>query len=146
VKYSLDEGVEFLFNRQPLEIIGGAGGVRAVRVTQTRLVADAHGRARPEIIAGSEEEVAADVVILSFGFQASPPDWCDEFGIARDPSGKLTVGANGALPLQTSNPKIFAGGDAVRGADLVVRAVYDGREAAKSILQLLGIAVAQAAA
>jgi glutamate synthase (NADPH/NADH) small chain len=146
VKYSRDEGVEFLFNHQPLEIIGDASGVHAVRLTQTRLIADAHGRARPEIIPGSEGEIAADVVILSFGFQASPPDWCDEFGIARDASGKLIVGANGALPLQTSNPKIFAGGDAVRGADLVVRAVYDGREAAKSILQQLGIAEAQVAA
>jgi glutamate synthase (NADPH/NADH) small chain len=146
VKYSRDEGVEFKFNRQPLEIIGGADGVCGVRVAQTRLVADAHGRARPEIIPGSEEKIAADVVIQSFGFLASPPDWCDEFGIATDASGKLVVGAAGKLPLQTSHRKIFAGGDAVRGADLVVRAVYDGREAAKSILQMLGLAHALVAA
>jgi glutamate synthase small subunit-like protein len=146
VKYSRDEGVEFQFNRQPLEIVGDAQDVRAVRVAHTRLVADVQGRARPEVVVGSEEEIDADIVILSFGFQASPPDWCDEFGIAMDASGKLVVGANGSLPLQTSHPKIFAGGDAVRGADLVVRAVYDGREAAKSILQQLGLAVAQAAA
>jgi len=145
VKYSRDEGVEFKFNRQPLEILGGADGVRGVRVAQTRLVADAHGRARPEIIAGSEEEIAADVVILSFGFLASPPDWCADFGIATDASGKLIVGAAGNLPLQTSHAKVFAGGDAVRGADLVVRAVYDGREAAKSILQMLGVTALLAA-
>jgi glutamate synthase (NADPH) small chain len=146
VKYARDEGVEFLFNRQPLEIIGDANGVRAVSAAQTRLIADGQGRARPEIVAGSAAEIAADVVILSFGFQPSPPDWCSEFGIATDASGKLVVGDAGRLPLQTSHPKVFAGGDAVRGADLVVRAVYDGREAAKSILQQLGVSVARSAA
>jgi glutamate synthase (NADPH/NADH) small chain len=140
VKYSRDEGVEFLFNRQPLEIIADGHNVRAVRVGETRLVADAHGRAKPELISGSEQEIPADIVIQSFGFLASPPAWCDEFGIARDASGKLIVAAPGALPLQTTNPKVFAGGDAIRGADLVVRAVYDGREASKSILQMIGVA------
>ena len=139
VKYSRDEGVEFLFNRQPIEIVGDADGVRGVRFAQTRLVADASGRDRPEIVDDSVDEIPADIVILSFGFQASPPDWCDEFGIARDAAGKLIVGAGMHLPLQTSHPRIFAGGDAVRGADLVVRAVYDGREAAKSILLALGL-------
>jgi glutamate synthase (NADPH) small chain len=140
VKYSRDEGVEFLFNRQPLEILTDGDHVSAVRVGQTRLVPDAHGRAKPELIPGSEEEIPADIVILSFGFLASPPVWCDEFGIARDASGRLVVEAPGALPLQTTNPKVFAGGDAIRGADLVVRAVYDGREASKSILQMIGVA------
>ncbi|MEP6485389.1 MAG: FAD-dependent oxidoreductase [Rudaea sp.] len=140
VKNSRDEGVEFLFNRQPLEILSDGNGVTGVRVVQTRLIADARGRARPEIVDGSEEIVAADAVILSFGFMPSPPRWCDEFGIARDATGKLVVGATGTLPLQTSHPKVFAGGDAIRGADLVVRAVYDGREASKSILQMIGVA------
>ncbi len=142
VKYSRDEGVEFLFNRQPLEILSDGNVVRAVRVGETRLVADANGRARPELIPGSEQEIPADDVILSFGFLASPPVWCDEFGIARDAAGKLIVGAERRLPLQTSNPKVFAGGDAIRGADLVVRAVFDGREAARSILLTLGVAQA----
>jgi len=144
VKYARDEGVQFLFNRQPLEIITGADGVRGVRVVETSLVADRSGRARPEIIAGSELTLDADVVILAFGFRASPPSWCDEFGIDRDAGGKLIVGANGRLPLQTSYPKVFAGGDNVRGADLVVRAVLDGREAAKAILQQIGVAGATA--
>jgi glutamate synthase (NADPH/NADH) small chain len=43
------------------------------------------------------------------------------------------------LPWQTSNPKVFAGGDMVRGADLVVTAVYEGREAAASIARFLGV-------
>jgi glutamate synthase (NADPH/NADH) small chain len=57
--------------------------------------------------------------------------------VALAPSGKVITGADGALPQQSSHPRIFAGGDNVRGADLVVRAVYDGREAAASIAELL---------
>jgi glutamate synthase (NADPH/NADH) small chain len=139
VKYAREEGVQFLFNRQPLEIVGIADQVTGVRVARTQLVADAHGRARPQIVAGSEDEIPADVVILSFGFQASPPDWCAEFGITLDTNGRI-ANAGFGLPMQTSNPKVFAGGDTVRGADLVVRAAYDGREAAKSILQHIGLA------
>jgi glutamate synthase (NADPH/NADH) small chain len=146
VKYARDEGVQFLFNRQPLEIVGAADGVQCVRVAQTRLVADAHGRARPEILAGSEEEIPADIVILSFGFQASPPDWCAEFGIALDANGRIDNSGGQRLPMQTTHPKVFAGGDTVRGADLVVRAAFDGREAAKSILRLLALAEVTAAA
>jgi glutamate synthase (NADPH/NADH) small chain len=146
VKYARDEGVQFLFNRQPLEIVGGAEGVTCVRVATTRLVADAHGRARPEIVPGSEEEIPADVVILSFGFLASPPEWCAESGIALEPNGRISNSGAGRLPMQTSNPKVFAGGDTVRGADLVVRAAFDGREAAKSILRQLGLVAADIAA
>ena len=142
VKYARDEGVQFLFNRQPLEILGDAGNVTGVRVVTTRLVADAQGRARPEIVPGSEEDIAADIVIPSFGFLASPPDWCCDAGIALAPNGRIINGGPGRLPMQTSNPKVFAGGDTVRGADLVVRAAFDGREAAKSILQQLGVTAA----
>ncbi len=146
VKYARDEGVQFLFNRQPLEIVGNAEGVTGVRVATTRLVADAHGRARPEIVPGSEEEIPADIVILSFGFLASPPDWCAESGIELESNGRISNSGEGRLPMQTSNPKVFAGGDTVRGADLVVRAAFDGREAAKSILRQLELVAADIAA
>jgi glutamate synthase (NADPH/NADH) small chain len=138
VKYSREEGVEFLFQRQPLEILGDAQGkVRAVRVIETALVKDGHGRARPQNVSGTETEIPADVVIQSFGFLPSPPDWLRSHGVALDRSGRIVTGADGALPNQTSHPRIFAGGDNVRGADLVVRAVYDGREAAGSIERAL---------
>lgn len=143
VKNARDEGVQFRFNRQPLAILGDAAGVRGVRVAETRLVADRHGRARPELVPGSEEDLIADVVIQSFGFLPSPPAWLDDFAIATEPGGRLIVGESG-LPYQTSHPKVFAGGDNVRGADLVVRAVLDGREAARSIVALLGISVRDA--
>ena len=56
---------------------------------------------------------------------------------SRDSKTSIVTGADGQLPHQTSHARIFAGGDNVRGADLVVRAVYDGREAAGSIAQAL---------
>ena len=65
--------------------------------------------------------------------------WLADFGVTLQSNGRVRVGENGNLPLQTANPKIFAGGDMVRGADLVVTAVYEGREAAKSIAIALGV-------
>ena len=138
VNYSREEGVTFLFQRQPLEILGDTHGhVRAVKLIETALVDDGDGRPRPRNLPGSESELAADVVIQSFGFLPSPPDWLRAHGVALDRSGRIVTGADGALPHQTSHPQVFAGGDNVRGADLVVRAVYDGREAAGSIVRLL---------
>jgi len=136
VKYAREEGVEFIFQRQPLAILG-SGRVERVRVAQTELVGAAGARAQSRIVAGSEQELGADIVIQAFGFLASPPDWCAEHGIALDANGRVLVGGPGRAPQQTTNPKVFAGGDTVRGADLVVRAALDGREAARAILSRL---------
>ena len=139
VKYSRDEGVDFLFQRQPLEILGNARGVIGVRVGETRLVDDGNGRPRSEVVPGSEEVLPADVVILAFGFLPEPPAWATANGIEFASNGKIVLGGAGRLPLQTTNPKVFAGGDMWRGADLVVRAVLDGREAAKQIKQMVAV-------
>mgnify|MGYP004704911105 FL=1 len=147
VNYSKEEGVKFLFQRQPLGILGDAEGrVRAVRVVETELVDAGDGRPRPRNIEGSEVEIEADVVIQSFGFLPSPPDWLASHGVELDRSGRILTGGPGRLPQQTSHARIYAGGDNVRGADLVVRAVYDGREAAASIIEALARQPATAAA
>lgn len=138
VGYSREEGVEFLFHRQPLALLGEHGKLRGVRVVTTELVADGHGRPRPRHVGGSETELRADVVIQAFGFRPSPPAWCAKHGIELDASGRIRAGGAGALPFQTGHPRVFAGGDNMRGADLVVRAVHDGREAAAAIAVLLG--------
>jgi glutamate synthase (NADPH/NADH) small chain len=140
VKNAKDEGVEFLFNRQPLAILGDEA-VRTVRVVDTRLGApDAKGRRRPENVPGSERELDADAVIVAFGFDADPPDWFDTVGIRVQHNGRTEVAPeSAALPYATSCDGVFAGGDMVRGADLVVTAVYEGREAAKSIARWLGV-------
>jgi glutamate synthase (NADPH/NADH) small chain len=142
VKNAKDEGVQFLFNRQPLEIVGEGGRVCGVRVVETRLGApDARGRRRPENVPGTEVVIAADAVVIAFGFQPDPPEWLNSHGIGLHADGRVDVGDPEASPrpFQTSIPKVFAGGDMVRGADLVVTAVYEGREAARSIAGFLEI-------
>ncbi len=130
-----DEGVHFLFNRQPLAIEGDAA-VRGVRLIETAAASrDAAGRLRFEPVAGSERVLAADVVIEAFGFRPSPPAWLAEHGVALDAAGRILI--SGSLPGQTSRPAIFAGGDNVRGADLVVTAVHDGRDAGDAIARML---------
>jgi len=139
VQNSKEEGVEFLFNRQPLEIIGDANGVTGVKVIETALgSAGTDGRRRPEPVAGTENVLPADAVIVAFGFRPNPADWFDASSIETLPSGKVRVASHGAHPFQTTNPKVFAGGDMVRGSDLVVTAVFEGREAAKGIATYLG--------
>ena len=139
VRNSEEEGVNFLFNRQPLEILG-SDRVTGVRLIETRLGAPGpDGRRRPETVPGTEEILPAEAVVVAFGFRPSPPDWFAPHGIETLPSGRLRVTTLGELPLQTTNDRIFAGGDMVRGSDLVVTAVFEGREAAMSIARYLGV-------
>ncbi len=139
VRNSKEEGIKFLFNRQPLEIVGD-DGVTGVKVIETQLgKPGADGRRQPEPVPGTEETLPADAIIIAFGFRPSPPEWFDNFSIDTLPSGKVRVTSLGAHPFQTTNPKVFAGGDMVRGSDLVVRAVFEGREAASGIVSYLGV-------
>jgi len=138
-KNSKEEGVEFLFNCQPVEILGGQR-VEAVRVVQTRLGPPGpRGRRLTENVPGSEQTIPADAVIVAFGFQPSPPSWFDAHQIALHAGGRVRVSAAAQRPFQTTNPKVFAGGDMVRGSDLVVTAVFEGREAARGILDYLDV-------
>ncbi len=87
----------------------------------------------------SEEILPADAVVIAFGFRPSPADWFARHGISLDDGGRVIAPERAEHPFQTSNPKIFAGGDMVRGSDLVVTAIYEGREAAEGILDYLEI-------
>ncbi len=134
-----EEGVEFLFNRQPIEIVGD-GKVEGLKVVTTELgEPDENGRRRPVAIEGSEEVIPADAVVIAFGFQPSPSDWFSDFNINVDDWGRVVAPEKGKYKHQTTNPKIFAGGDMVRGSDLVVTAVYEGRQAAEGILDYLEV-------
>jgi len=136
-----EEGVEFEFNIQPLDIAvdenGNTIGVHMVRTEMGE--PDAAGRRRPVQIAGSEHIMPADAVIIAFGFQPSPAPWFGEFGIMLDEKGRVRAPSQGAYPFQTSNPKVFSGGDMVRGSDLVVTAIDEGRKAAEGILDFLEV-------
>ena len=136
-----EEGVKFLFNRQPVAIVGN-GKVEGVKVVETRLGApDARGRRRPEVVEGSEQVIPADRVAIAFGFRPSPAEWLEPHGVSLHEDGRVRVHTHAKRPhkFQTANPKIFAGGDMVRGSDLVVTAVFEGREAAEAILETLGV-------
>lgn len=139
VQNAREEGVQFLFNRQPVEITGN-GHVEGVRVVETRLGApDEQGRRRPEVIPGSEEVLAADVVLVAFGFRPSPPAWLADHGIALNDWQGVVAPEEQTYRFQTSNSKVFAGGDMVRGSDLVVTAIWEGRQAGEGILDYLGV-------
>lgn len=139
VANAMEEGVQFLWNRQPVEIVGD-GKVEGVKLVTTQLGApDERGRQRPQPVAGSEEIIPADRVIIAFGFRPSPAAWLADFGVTLDDSDRVQVVQKGTQAFQTGNEKIFAGGDMVRGSDLVVTAVYEGRQAAEGILDFLNV-------
>lgn len=134
-----EEGVQFLFNRQPVAIVGD-DKVEGVKVVTTRMgEPDANGRRRPEIISGSEEVLPADVVLIAFGFRPNPAPWFEEHSIHVNDWGGVVAPEQQAYKFQTSNPKVFAGGDMVRGSDLVVTAIWEGRNAAEGILDYLDV-------
>jgi glutamate synthase (NADPH/NADH) small chain len=133
-----EEGVQFLWNRQPVEVVGN-GKVEGIKLVITELgEPDARGRRTPVVVEGSEEVVPCDRVLVAFGFRPNPQPWFADFGITTDQGGRVIAKA-GKHAYQTANPKVFAGGDMVRGSDLVVTAVYEGREAAKGMLEFMNI-------
>src|SRR6201995_227604 len=107
-KNSKEEGVEFLFNRQPIEIVGSEQ-VEGVKVVETTLgPPDARGRRIPAPIPPSEQVVPADAVIIAFGFLPSPPAWFEHHEIRLHNNGRVRVSATQTSPFQTTNPKVFA--------------------------------------
>ena len=134
-----EEGVQFLFNRQPVAILGG-NRVEGVKVVGTRLgKPDARGRQLPEVIPGSEEILPAEAVIIAFGFKPSPAPWFNGHAVQTDDIGRVIAPADQKFKFQTGNVKVFAGGDMVRGSDLVVTAIAEGRAAAEGILDFLAV-------
>ncbi len=134
-----EEGVKFLFNRQPVEIVGD-GKVEGIKLVTTELGEPGpDGRRRPEIIPGSEEVLPADVVLVAFGFQPNPASWLEEKGVDVNSWGGVVAAEQQQYKFQTTNPKVFAGGDMVRGSDLVVTAIWEGRQAAEGILDYLDV-------
>ena len=135
VKNAKEEGVIFDFNVQPIDILGN-NKVEGVKTVQTELgEPDQNGRRVPIPISGSERIYDADVVIVAFGFRASPANWFEDFNINTKKDGLVIAEENQEYKFQTSNKKIFSGGDMVRGSDLVVTAIWEGREAGKSIIK-----------
>lgn len=123
-----DSGVESLFNVAPVEIIGKTE-VEGVRFIKTETV---NGKLAP--IPGSEFILACDLVIKATGQIKQTSMLTNISGLSIDKSGRILVDQSSG---QTSNPKYFAGGDAVNGGAEVVNAVADGKIAGKGIHEFL---------
>jgi glutamate synthase small subunit-like protein len=143
VKNAKEEGAAFEFNVQPVELTLAADGkVNGIRMLRTRMgEPDAQGRRRPVPVEGSEFVMPADAVIMAFGFNPHAMPWLESQGVNTDDWGRIIASVESRYRYQTSNPQIFAGGDAVRGADLVVTAMAEGRHAARGILDWLEVSV-----
>ena len=130
-----EEGAEFEFHASPKALISNEKGeVIGVEMVKTKLGSpDTDGRQRVEEIAGSNYVVDADVVIFALGFDTVNYPFLASNGIETDKWGGIIVNEN----YETTTAGIYAGGDCHRGADLVVTAVRDAREAAKAISQKL---------
>ncbi len=135
VQNAEEEGVEFVWLSAPKGFTGGTE-VEGVMVQKMRLGApDATGRQSPEIIDGADYVEEADLVVQALGFEPEdlPGLWgVKELGVTRWGTIKADFRSHA-----TSLPGVYAAGDIVRGASLVVWAIRDGREAADAILSYL---------
>ncbi|MBU6196929.1 MAG: FAD-dependent oxidoreductase [Cyanobacteria bacterium REEB446] len=133
IENAIEEGVEFIWNTQVLDINENNQGL-SLKTVETELKKEFNSkRLIPVLKTGSEKTLNADTVIIAYGFNPSPAQWLKENSIDTDDSGRVLVSKNAENIMQTSNPKVFAGGDMVRGSDLVVTAIFEGRTAAESI-------------
>jgi glutamate synthase (NADPH/NADH) small chain len=134
---ALEEGATFQFLTNPVEILAdGNGAIDRVRCVRMALGApDASGRSKPYVIPDSEFTLETDLVIVAYGFDpvAFPSD-SDFARIKTNEWGAIVVDRD----QMTTLPKVYAGGDSVRGPSLVVHAVHDGRKAAMAIHRSIG--------
>jgi glutamate synthase (NADPH/NADH) small chain len=129
-KNAREEGVEFAMLTLPTRIIGENGKVVAVELQKMELgEPDASGRRSPKAVKGSEYTVPCDTVAIAIGYGADPLVPQTTAGLTADRKALIQIDRAG----QTSRPGVFAGGDNVNGADLVVTALADGRRAATAI-------------
>ena len=129
---AVEEGAQFMFLANPIELAGNDNGmVTTVKCVRMELgEPDPKGRRKPQVIPNSDFTIPVDVVLVAYGFDPVPV-------FAAGNSDKIEVNQWGGVIVDsnqmTSVPGIFAGGDLVRGPDLVVRAVRDARAAATGI-------------
>ena len=136
INHAMEEGVNFLFNSQPLEIKGN-GKVKQLKIGETKLgKADTSGRRKPILVEGSEKLLEIDKLVIAFGYQADPQSFIAENNIKVSGRGLISLD-NKNFKYQTSNPKFFAGGDMIIGSSLAVHAIAHGRDAAKEIIKFL---------
>lgn len=135
VHHAMEEGVQFLFQTAPVEVLGTEDGyVRALRCVKMEMGApDEKGRRSFKPIEGSEVDIEADTIVAALGTSPNPLIRTSTPGLECEMWGGIKADENG----QTSRKFIFAGGDAVSGAATVILAMGAGRKAAKAIMEVL---------
>jgi len=132
---SHEEGCERRWGLATKKFIGEAGKVSGAEVVQVSWEKDASGKMVMQEIKGTTEIIKADLILLSMGFlHAEHAGLVENLGLELDQRGNVKAPA---FSLQTSDPKVFACGDAQSGASLVVRAIDSGRRCAKQIDEFL---------
>jgi len=133
VKAAKEEGVEFIFNTAPKNFVANARGfIMGMNFVKTAPVQNGQpGRASFEELPGTDHTIDGDIIILALGFNIEQLKFLHDNGIRTNRLGAIITDEK----MQTTREGVFAGGDAVRGADLVVNAALDGREAAMAIAE-----------
>jgi glutamate synthase (NADPH/NADH) small chain len=110
------------------EFIGEGGKVKAIKAVRLEWK-----DGKPVEVAGSEFKIPADLVLLAMGFVSPLQSMLEEFGVQKDPRGNARAEVDGASAYATSVAKVFAAGDVRRGQSLVVWAIREGRQCARSV-------------
>lgn len=129
VKHAIEEGVQFMWYHQAVAFNGDS---HVTSIDLVEMTKETGGDLKLKF-GGDTPTLQADAVIVAYGFNANPPDWLTNLGVELKENRCLVAGSNG----QTNYSGLFVGGDMVLGADLVVTAIAQGREAAKGIIDYL---------
>ena len=128
---SHEEGAARDFAVLTRRALGSNGKVEALECVRVEWVKGADGRMGMQEIAGSAFELRADLVLLAMGFVGPrKPGLVEQAGVALDPRGNVAASVQ---DYRTTVPKLFAAGDMRRGQSLVVWAIREGRQCARSI-------------
>ncbi len=131
---SHEEGCQRKWSLATKRFIGENGAVTGVEVVEVNWVKDSAGKFTMEEVEGSKHVLQAELVLLSMGFvHCMHTGLLDSLGLEYDGRGNVKVDGK----FQTSVPKVFAAGDTVLGASLVVKAIYSGRQAAAEVNKYL---------
>ena len=135
IKHAKEEGVEFIILTSPIGIDSDAAGwVQSLSCQKMELGApDESGRRKPIPLAGSEYDVAVDVVVNAIGTRANPLLTATAPDLVLNRWGNIVIDENGTTSIQG----VYAGGDIVRGGATVILAMGDGKEAAAAIHKYL---------
>jgi glutamate synthase (NADPH/NADH) small chain len=114
------------------EFIGENGRLKAIKAVRLSWV-----DGKMSEVPGSEFEIAADFVFLAMGFLSPVGGVLEAFGVDKDGRGNACANTEGALAYSTSVPGVFAAGDMRRGQSLVVWAIREGRQCARTVDQFL---------